>query len=363
MADGLALTDSAVAWLSEVTEGKSLTSADYASTSGLILDIEGTWVNAPIHDKNPNFVSPSAPNILDYADGVLRVEGGGHSCEAKYWFQPDFHGASNEYGPLNNFVYTHADRARLSPIRGCSMTCTFCNIPYDDPIDVYSLKSIEGSVEAVRRALEDPAQPARHVLISGGTPKPKDAGFQRELYRSVLDAFPNVDVDIMMVPIAGVLDLAELKAHGVNELSINLEVYGRERAREVARQKYNQGVPFYLDFVEEATNVLGPNTVRSMLLVGLEAIEDTLAGVEAIAERGGVPVLSPFRPDPVTPLRDTRPPSAEELRDVYLRARDIAERHGVALGPSCPPCSHNTLNFAEDLAGTITYPYIAPLTR
>lgn len=243
------------------------------------------------------------------------------------------------------------------------MTCTFCNIPYDDPMKVYSLKSIEGSVEAVRRALEDPAQPARHVLISGGTPKPKDAGFQRELYRSVLDAFPDVDVNTMMVPIAGVLDLAELRAHGVNELSINLEVFGRDRAREVARQKYNQGVPFYLNFVEEATNVLGPNTVRSMLLVGLEALEDTLAGVEAIAQRGGVPVLSPFRPDPVTPLRDTRPPSAEELRDVYLRARDIALRHGVALGPSCPPCSHNTLNFAEDLTGAVTYPYSAPLTR
>ena len=155
------------------------------------------------------------------------------------------------------------------------------------------LKSIEGSVEAVRRALEDPAQPARHVLISGGTPKPKDAGFQRELYRSVLDAFPNVDVDIMMVPIAGVLDLAELKAHGVNELSINLEVYGRERAREVARQKYNQGVPFYLDFVEEATNVLGPNTVRSMLLVGLETHEIERS-VHRLRKRPGAPgVLGP----------------------------------------------------------------------
>ena len=363
MAEGLTLTGSTARWLAEVTDGKSLTPADYASTSGLILEIEGVWVNAPIHAQNPNFVALETPYRLDWVGDVLTVEGRGRSARARYWHQPDYHGTTNAYGPLNNFVYTHGDRVRLSPIRGCSMTCEFCNIPYDDPLEVYTLKSIEGSIEAIRVALADPAQPAHHVLVSGGTPKPKDVGFHRELYRRVLDAFPDVAIDIMMVPLRGVLDLAELDAHGVGELSINLEVFSRERARGVARHKYNQGLPFYLDFIERATEALGPQRVRSMLLVGLEPLEDTLAGVTAIAERGGVPVLSPFRPDPVTPLRDVRPPMANELREVFLRARDIAHAHGVPLGPSCPPCSHNTLNFAEDVHGVIHQPHPAPRTQ
>ncbi len=167
----------------------------------------------------------------------------------------------------------------------------------------------------------------------------------------------------MMVPLPGVLDLPELVAHGVAELSINLEVYSRERAREVARHKFNQGLPFYLDFIEEAAGILGPGRVRSMLLVGLEPPEDTLAGVAAIAERGGVPVLSPFRPDPVTPLRATPPPSASVLREVFLAAREIAHAHGIPLGPSCPPCSHNTLNFAEDLEGCRGHAHGEPRMR
>jgi hypothetical protein len=80
-----------------------------------------------------------------------------------------------------------------------------------------------------------------------------------------------------------------------------------------------------------------------MLMVGLEPVESTLEGVEAILERGCVPVLSPFRPDPATPMRDSRPPSADELREVFLRATDLADRYGIDLGPDCPPDTHNTL--------------------
>ena len=363
LATGLSISAEARSWLADVTHGKSLTSADYASTSGLILELDDdVWVNAPISDHNPNFVRV-APSVLRVDSDGLLVDGDGLSSRVRYWAQPDFHGTSNAVGPLNNYVVTHGDRARLSPLRGCAMTCTFCNIPYDDPIETYALKSISASVAAVQVALDDPAQPAYHVLISGGTPKPKDVGFHRELYRTILTSFPSTKVDIMMAPIKDVLDLPELATLGVNELSINLEVFSRDRTREVAQQKYNQGREYYLDFIEDATRALGPGKVRSMLLVGLEPMESTLAGVAAIAERGGVPVLSPFRPDPVTPLRDTPPPTATQLREVFLRASEIVDASGTILGPDCPPCSHNTLNFAAGFDGLVSYPYPRPVMR
>lgn len=360
LAEGLTLSDGARRWLADVTHGKSLTPADYASTSGLILELDDdVWVNAPIVDHNPNFVAePTA--VLDVDGGALVMRSGPLVSGVRYWPQPDYHGTGNDHGPLNNYVVTHGDRARLSPIRGCAMTCTFCNIPYDDPINVYTLKSIPACVEAVRSALDDGAQPAHHLLISGGTPKPKDVGFHRELYRTILTTFPELPVDIMMAPVTGVLDVPELARLGVNELSINLEVYDRGRARDVARSKYNQGLEHYLGAIEDAAAILGPGRVRSMLLVGLEPAESTLEGVAAIAERGGLPVLSPFRPDPVTPLRDVRPPDADELREVLLRATEIVADLGTILGPDCPPCSHNTLNFAVGRKGTVDYRHPRP---
>jgi hypothetical protein len=87
-----------------------------------------------------------------------------------------------------------------------------------------------------------------------------------------------------------------------------------------------------------------------MLMLGIEPIEDTLEGVEAIASLGCVPVLSPFRPDPSTPLRDWPVPTARFLRSAYERAREITARHGV---PDLPrSCAHNTLT--TPAAATVT---------
>jgi hypothetical protein len=364
LGEGLRITEAARGSLDAIAGASGLTSADYASTSGPILALEDdVWVNAPVADHNANFVT-EAGTVLDVDSDGFTLEGrDGLACRARFWPQPSYHGRTNEFGPLTHYVVTHGDRARLSPLRSCAMTCEFCNIPYEDPIQTYALKPLDGCLTALRVALADPAQPAHHVLISGGTPKPKDVGFHRELYRRVLTEFRDVDVDIMMAPVEGVFDVAELAAYGVRDLSINIEVFDRDRAKAVARQKFHQGLQHYLDVIEQAAATLGPGRVRSMLLVGLESRESTLAGCEAILRRGGVPVLSPFRPDPVTPMRDVPPPTAEELRESYLRARDLAAAYGGFLGPDCPPCTHNTLGFGADATGQAAYRYPHPVVH
>ncbi len=361
LASGLAVTEAARNHMLEVAEGAGLSSADYASTSGIILQLDDdVWVNAPTDEHNPNFVDDSAPTALDHVDGQLTIRNGRLESSARFCLQPRFHQPGHGREKVMNLVVTHGDRARLSPLRSCAMTCTFCNIPYDDPIRTYELKPIDDCIAALQVAVDDPLQPAQHILISGGTPKPKDIDNHRELYRRVIQAFPGAPVDIMMVPIPGLLDVAELNRLGVNEFSINLEVFDRERQLAVARQKYHSGRDYYLEFIEKAAAELGPGRVRSMLLVGLEPIESTLLGVEAIAQRGGVPVLSPFRPDPATPLRATRPPTHDELLDVLLRGQEITAKYDTFLGPACPPCSHNTLGFAQGADGQIQYRHAHP---
>jgi hypothetical protein len=344
LAEGVEISPAAARRLHEITDGK-LTPADYASTSGLILELQdNVWVNAPINEHNPNFVDRPR-SLLDHDSAGFFVRNAAFSSTAKYWQPPSYHGRSGDYGPWMNFAVTHADRARLSPVRGCAMTCKFCNIPYDDPLDVYAVKPIDALIAAAHVAVNDPVQPSHHLLISGGTPKRPDIDALREIYRRVLLEFPQQAVDIMMVPLRGLFDLAELDRLGLNQISINVEIYGAAEAAQLMRNKSHQGLDYYLDFIADAASILGPNRVRSMLMVGLEPMEQTLAGVRMIAERGGVPVLSPFRPDPSTPLRDRRPANAAELEEIYLRAADLVATIGGSLGPDCTPCTHNTLTF------------------
>jgi hypothetical protein len=149
-----------------------------------------------------------------------------------------------------------------------------------------------------------------------------------------------------MAPAKGLLDPKFLKDVGIHGLSINLELYNPEVARRKARGKANIGLENYLRFIESCVDTFGPGKIRSLLMVGIEPMEDTLQGVQALAERGCDPVLSPFRPDPKTPLRGETPPSVELQKEVYQRAQDIVEKyHPVVLGPRCIPCQHNTLAF------------------
>ena len=189
-------------------------------------------------------------------------------------------------------------------------------------------------------------------------PRESDRGYLQNVYRTLLRTFPDLEIDIMMVPIDGLLDLEELDSLGVNQFSINIEVYNTQVAADLMRQKFGRGLDWYLRFLERATETLGPGRVRSMVMVGLESAEDTLAGVKAILERGCIPVLSPFRPAPSTPLRDVAPPSAAELENIYLQALDLATDVGSMLGPDCPPCTHNTLTL---VAESDSKPYRHPM--
>lgn len=345
MTDGISVSAAARREMSGGDEGRPLTLADYASTSGISLELDGEiWVNAPVHEHNPNFVN--APrHLLDFDGEHFFVRSGDLEVAAAPVPVPGYHEETDPRGELyTSFAITHTDRVRISPIEGCGIVCKFCDLPYEFR---YRKKSIDGLVGSVRRALDDERLPARHVLISGGTPREEDFEYERQVYEAIAAAFPGLDVDIMMVPSPGLLDLPRLKAIGIHGLAINLEIYGQRRAHEMMPLKARLTRDYYLDFIERAVEVFGLGRIRSLLLVGLEPLEDTLRGVGALAERGCEPVLSPFRPDPATPLRSLRPPDADHLAAAYERSVEIAGRHGVKLGPRCIPCHHNTLTFPD----------------
>lgn len=360
LAGGVQVSKRAMRALNELNGDRPLTPADYASTTGLILMLDDdVWVNAPIAEHNPNFVS-SPSNVLDRPSDGFEVRGAGLASRARFWFPPAYHGERGPEGaPWNNFIFTHGDRARLAPIQGCAMTCKFCNIPYQDR---YATKPLDALSAAVRRALDDPIQPARHLLISGGTPRAVDYKYLSAVYERILTEHRELQIDIMMVPAQGLLDLPRLRDLGLVGLSVNIEIFNGAIARDLMRQKHVMGIDYYLRFLEGAVATMGPGAVRSLLMVGLEPIDDTLEGVKRLVEIGCVPVLSPFRPDPSTPLRGVQPLEAEALEEVFLRSTDLARQFGLSLGPDCPPCTHNTLTLAPRQVDASPYHFPVPAT-
>ncbi|HXO40254.1 MAG TPA: radical SAM protein, partial [Thermoanaerobaculia bacterium] len=245
--DGLAASDAARRELS-AGEGRPLTLADYASTSGISIELEGgIWVNAPIQDFNPNFVK-TPPHRLELENGEFFVRSGDLRVRARPLPVPSYHDQLNRWGePYRSLAITHTDRVRISPVEGCAIACQFCDLPYEFR---YRTKSVDALVDSVDRAVRDPLLPARHVLISGGTPRKEDYAYVQEVYARVAAAFPELEVDVMMVPMPGLLDLEALHGMGIHGLSINMELFNEDLARRIMRPKARLGRAYWLEFIE-----------------------------------------------------------------------------------------------------------------
>jgi len=234
---------------------------------------------------------------------------------------------------------------RISPIQGCAYRCQLCDTPFKYK---YKKHSIDDLTEAISVALNDEINPARHILISGGTPFPKDFAYMDEIYMKVSKFFKEVPVDVMMAPRPN-LDYSEkLYSWGINEISYNIELYNNKISKKIMPQKYKLGFKHYIHSLKHATLFFGKGNVRSLIIVGLEPIEDTLKGIEALVAHGCQPIISPFRPTPTTPLSEHPPPSEETLIKVYERGTEIIKQFDLKFGSRCIPCHHNTLTFPDN---------------
>ena len=135
-----------------------------------------------------------------------------------------------------------------------------------------------------------------------------------------------------------------LYAAGVDEIAINIEIFDRNIASKLMPAKGSIPLYRYFNSLDYAVSLWGKSgNVRSILIVGLEQPETTLAGVSKLVERGVMPILSPFRPIPNTPLAHYPPPAPESMIYIWQKAQDIAENAGMTLGPLCICCQNNTI--------------------
>lgn len=324
----------------------NVTVHEYATTGGLPIKVEGLDLNVPFDE----WYCEQSDVEIDVCDGHLVARHGADEWTVEtvyplpsYLDQRDARG--RRYGDV---AYTHIDRVRISPISGCAYDCAFCDLP-----GRITLAPADFLIDALHTALDDGRFDVRHALISGGSPGPRhEAEFERTVLRVVAEFAGRIEIDVMMAASRDaprfVRQLVDVGAHG---FAINIELESERAGAVHIRGKRRRSRPYFDQTVGTAVELLGSTgRVRSLILPGLEPVEDTLDGVRHIAGLGADPVLSPFRPALGTRLAEHSPVDEATLREVLDAAREIAAACSVRLGPRCLPCQHNTLSFPWDVA-------------
>ena len=358
LTDGVLVEQAAESAWRESFDGP-LTLAEYATTSGVTIVLPGSlYVNAPLTTRL------DVPQLgVDDEGFILRASG--EALRVDVVPVPAYHGrtriddADGVERPLTAFGVTHTDRVRVSPISGCAWRCEFCDLPYEFD---YRRRDADGLLAAIVAAREDALVPARHVLISGGTPRAPtaarngragrdDEAWIDEMYAHLAERSP-IPVDVMLAPRRDLSHPHWLRSVGVNMLSVNMEVSDPGRARAIAPAKAQIGREHFLAYVERAVDAFGVGAVQSLLVVGsaIEPLGESLKGVRALVQRGCVPVLSAFRPHHLTPMANAAPASFDEIVKLYEETMEICARWGEGIwpGPRCVACHHNTVTLPDD---------------
>jgi hypothetical protein len=331
-----------------------LTLGEYATTSGIALRLPGDlYVNAPLvdHADTPVLGFDGDHFVVTQEGGAIEV---GVIPVPAYHQQTQVDRLDGSVHPYTHYGVTHTDRCRVSPIAGCAWKCHFCDLPYEF---TYRKRHQDNLLEVIRAAERDPLSPARHVLISGGTPRAPitaregrpgrdDERWLDEVYAHLARHSP-IPVDVMMPPRRDLGHPQWLREAGINMVSINLEVSDPERAKAIAPAKSRVGREHTLAYIEAAVRAFEVGFVQSLVVFGraIEPLESTLRGVQDLVDRGCIPVLSPFRPHRLTPLADAPAATLDEIVTVFLETREICRRAGnrVRPGPRCVACHHNTV--------------------
>lgn len=318
-------------------------------------------INVPVDIK---FV-PFTPFKIDYRDGsyVLTYYGNHISDIGLYPRDPV---SVNEDGtprmtvadpsknkpsiPYSEVGFLSTDRLRVHLTNRCIFKttdengnfigCKFCNI--EACTGEISLDNVREVVNAYWERAEEIK--LTHFLVGGQTAPDADENLI-EIIRIIHQTAPFADIYAMVIPYT-YETLKNMYKAGLNQISMNIEVWNDDIAREIMPGKRKTSHAKYMEKLVYATSLFGrKGQVRSMLIVGLEPTADLMEGISELVENGIQPILSIFRPMPNTPLEAQNAPPMAELVEIYKKAQEICRtsKNELYLGPDCVNCQNNTL--------------------
>jgi hypothetical protein len=203
----------------------------------------------------------------------------------------------NGYGTVGEYLKYHtSDTIFASPIRECifgaiGKGCRFCTFDMAKP------KPLPPSVftEMFLRVSEN--RPGLSLAIGPGTPNLRDHGVRYiEALIKDLSVHWRGPISVELVPPNNLDDLKRLVDVGVGSIIMSIEVWDDASRQELCPGKAYVSKQHYIDAWRTSIYLLGSGRASSVLLVGLEEIRSTKAGIDFLIEHEVVPTLIPFRP-------------------------------------------------------------------
>jgi len=160
---------------------------------------------------------------------------------------------------------------------------------------------------------------AEVVYLSMGFSETADGGveFLKPYIKAIKKHF-NTLVAVEALPPRDNKWIDETYAVGADSILYNLEIFDPKLFEEICPGRAALiGRERYLNALRYAATIFPNGTVASHLIVGLEPMESTVAGIDFLANMGVVPILPVYRPSSSAKLLQYAIPSTATIAPIY----------------------------------------------
>jgi hypothetical protein len=258
-------------------------------------------------------------------DRFVVVDGAGEETQVRVVAPPRFYNETTSLGtPMWQIGTVHAGYLSIDPATTCGFTtrgvaCQFCTMQGGSPeLEPEPMpRSVDEVLEVVHAAFEEGA--AEFVYFNTGYFDSDDGGFGflQPYVEEVKKHFDTL-VALQIHPPKDNRWIDLTYAAGVDALSYAIEIHDPVALARFCKGRTELiGRDRYYDALAYAATIFPSGTVWSDLIIGLEPLESTKAGITALTEMGILPVLSLFRPLDETELSEHALPDPADIAPVY----------------------------------------------
>jgi hypothetical protein len=222
-----------------------------------------------------------------------------------------------------------------------NMVCTFWNYQPSLNCRFCTTGNNVGEHEVVDKAVADVVEVARAAKEESGiTFVHLNAGFQgsrgvqfAEPYIRALKEEVGVLVGAQLAPEKDFSHYDRLIDLGVDHVSFCLEFIDPEWFRRICPGKDKVlGQQIFFDSIAYCAKRMGKGAVSGEIIAGVEPIEQTLAGIDWIADHGAFPTVCVFRPTIGADMEDWAPPAFEDMRRAMAHVYEACRRNWIPIG-------------------------------
>lgn len=263
-----------------------------------------------------------SPYSIEYKDGLLLLlEEQEVVTQIKEVPMSNWYSKKTTTGVLMPTFFLHEGKAFLhQAYSGCDyhstgLQCKFCgtgsNWRIGTPLEV---------AETVTTAVEENKD--YHVCLGGGTRLPLSCNVEyfSKCCTEIRKKDSNVPIWVEMVPPEFDNYILKLVDSGVTSFGFNIEIWDDTLRKEICPGKSQVSKRRYIEAMKKAIDILGPNRVGSVLLVGLEPVRSSIDGAVTLSSIGVQPCILPFKPWDKSVYRERPHCNPDDLIKVSERA-------------------------------------------